>query len=375
MDSLYLHSGYSRPLRSNVYDHESRPSIRVSSDPDSSSKRPHLHKHKPSHRHHHNHQHRHDEHRRYSSTRHHAKEVVQSALQPPTSFGDLLKQARGSKDNSPSHSRSRSRRRSPTRGGNEEQQRTGDDVGLTIPPQRPLRPEEMEREAKRVEARERDLRIALQSLSDQSLKTSRRLDDTYYSILEKVSTLRQTIGTLQALSSLTKELHGNFKTDAQELLDDVQGQFENSVSFDSQQRQLAALEERIRAGKEKADTLTSRLATAKERVHARAKSEAQWEASTNRWWQYFGGVLISIISLIVMLVVSHHLRHNHVDMSPKLTLDSGLEAKILEAPIPDMAKKDILELATSVPVIQLRPPATQSSAAVDDQLLRKFDEL
>lgn len=218
------------------------------------------------------------------------------------------------------------------------------------------------------------------------------MDDTYYSILEKVSTLRQTIGTLQALSSLTKELHGNFKTDAQELLDDVQGQFENSVSFDSQQKQLAALEERIRAGKEKADTLTSRLATAKERVHARAKSEAQWEASTNRmsleihddlrmlkilvgWWQYFGGVLVSIISLIVMLVVSHHLRRNHVDMSPKLTLDSGLEAKILEAPIPDMAKKDILELATSVPVIQLKPPATQSSAAVDDQLLRKFDEL
>lgn len=155
MDSLYLHSGYSRPLRSNVYDHESQPSIRVSSDPDSGSKRPHLHKHKPSHRHHHNHQHRHDEHRRHSSTRHHAKEVVQSALQPPTSFGDLLKQARGSKDNSPSHSRSRSRRRSPTRGGNEEHQRTGDDVGLTIPPQRPLRPEEMEREARRVEARER----------------------------------------------------------------------------------------------------------------------------------------------------------------------------------------------------------------------------
>lgn len=152
MDSLYLHSGYSRPLRPNVYDHEARPSIRVSSDPDSNSRGPHLHKHKSSHRHH---RHRDDEHRRHSSTRHHAKEVVHSALQPPTSIGDLLKQARGSKDNSPNHSRSRSRRRSPTRGEDGEQQRTSGTTGLTIPPPRPLRPEEVEREAKRVEARER----------------------------------------------------------------------------------------------------------------------------------------------------------------------------------------------------------------------------
>lgn len=94
--------------------------------------------------------------------------------------------------------------------------------------------------------------------------------------------MRQTIGTLQELSGLTKELHGNFETDAQDLLDDVQGQFENSDSFDAQQKQVAVLEERIRKGKEKADRLTERLAETKERVDRRAKSEAQWEASTNR---------------------------------------------------------------------------------------------
>ena len=151
MDNLYLHSGYSRPLRPDVYDRESRPSIRVSSNPDSSSRRPHLHKHKSAHRHHH---HR-DEHRRHSSTRHHAKEALQSALQPPTSFGDLLKQARSSKDTSPNHSRSRSRQRSPTRRENGEQQIVNKDGGLTIPPPRPLRREEIKREANRVEARER----------------------------------------------------------------------------------------------------------------------------------------------------------------------------------------------------------------------------
>jgi predicted RNase H-like nuclease (RuvC/YqgF family) len=119
----------------------------------------------------------------------------------------------------------------------------------------------------------RDLRAVLQSLSDQSLKTSRRLDDTV---------LRQTIGTLQELSGLTKELHDNFESDTTELVEDVTGQVEAFDGFKAQQEQVSGLEERIRAGKEKADALTARLERAKERVDARAKSEAQWQAKNTR---------------------------------------------------------------------------------------------
>jgi hypothetical protein len=128
----------------------------------------------------------------------------------------------------------------------------------------------------------RDLRIALHSLSDQSLKTSRRLDDTYYSILEKVSVLRQTIGTLQELSGLTKELHENFEADTKELLEDVGGQFDSFNNFDPQQQHITALEERIVAGRDKAAALNERLAKAKERVDARAKSEVEWNTTSTR---------------------------------------------------------------------------------------------
>ena len=128
----------------------------------------------------------------------------------------------------------------------------------------------------------RDLHVALKSLSDQSIKTSRRLDDTYYSILEKVSVLRQTIGTLQELSGLTKELHENFESDTKELLDDVQGQIDGFDSFDTQEKQIVDLEERVTVGKEKADSLTDRLAKAKGRVDARARSEVEWEAKNTR---------------------------------------------------------------------------------------------
>jgi hypothetical protein len=128
----------------------------------------------------------------------------------------------------------------------------------------------------------RDLRTALKVLSDQSLKTSRHLDDTYYSILEKVSVLRQTIGSLQELSGLTRELHENFESDTTELIDDVQGQFDHFENFDTQQQNIIGLEDRIHVGKEKADSLTDRLAKAKERVDARAQAELEWETKNTR---------------------------------------------------------------------------------------------
>jgi chromosome segregation ATPase len=135
---------------------------------------------------------------------------------------------------------------------------------------------------KQVDEATRDLRTALKSLSDQSLKTSRRLDDTYYSILEKVSVLRQTIGSLQELSGLTRELRENFESDTTELVDDVQGQFDGFDNFDDQQQQILGLEDRIQVGKQKADSLTDRLAKAKERVDARAQAELELETMNTR---------------------------------------------------------------------------------------------
>lgn len=162
----------------------------------------------------------------------------------------------------------------------------------------------------------------MQTLSDQSIRTSRRLDDTYYSILEKVSTLRQTIGTLQELSGLTKELHSNFEADSQDLLDDVKSQFENSGNFDRQQKQVAVLEERVRAGKEKADALTARLAEAKEKVDKRARSEAEWEASTNRTssanhiWVVHTDDIHRLVAVVRRHSRLYHLAHRHPRSSP-----------------------------------------------------------
>jgi hypothetical protein len=159
---FHFHAGLgdSRSLRPNLYN--SKSSNRVTPDPEKK-----LHKHKSSH----HHEGRESHHRHNSSRRHAAKEAVQSAIQiqPPTSFGDLLRQARGSRDTSPSHSRSHSAApgQNDRRGNGKEQK----GVDFAIPPRRPLRPEDVELESKRVEAREQYVCVIEQFNFSQLLST------------------------------------------------------------------------------------------------------------------------------------------------------------------------------------------------------------
>jgi hypothetical protein len=149
-----LHAGLASPqsFRPNLYHTASASRVNPVPALNSDETSPKRDKH-TSHRHH-RHSSRHDKGHRHTSSRRHAKEVVQSAiqLQPPASFGDLLKQARGSKDPSPSHSRKGSL--APGVDGNPEE-KDARDIGIAIPPRRPLRPEDVELERKRVQLRER----------------------------------------------------------------------------------------------------------------------------------------------------------------------------------------------------------------------------
>jgi hypothetical protein len=149
-----LHAGLAshQEFHPNLYPTTS--ASRVSSEPISKhDEKPSDRKHK-SHRHHHGSRHDKEKEHRHTSSRRHAKEIVQSAiqLQPPTSFGDLLKQARSSKDTSPSHSRKGSVAPGANRNREDEANR---DEGVTILPRKPLRPADVELERRRVEARQR----------------------------------------------------------------------------------------------------------------------------------------------------------------------------------------------------------------------------
>ncbi|ORY04028.1 hypothetical protein BCR34DRAFT_605026 [Clohesyomyces aquaticus] len=359
MESFNAHYRPNRtqPLRPNVFETTSPP--RISTDPSSSSssKRSHLRGlHHHPHRHHHHHHHHHSR---------HTKDAVQSAVQlhPPTSFGDLLKQASRSSHHSPAHSIPESRPVITVR------------PDVNPDPQTSVRPADVTKERERVKAGADELRSSLQSLSDQSLKTSRRLDDTYYSVLEKVSVLRQTIGSLQELSGLTKELHENFQADTEELVEDVKSQLEGLDNFDSQQRQVEMLEERIQAGRTKAVALNERLTDARKRVDARAKLEAEWEVQTSRRLRMLWGILGSIAVLVVTLILFQQLRPMHPG-NTKMAPDFRSRSDLVDSSLPKHAKEALINTSPAKSIPRVSSPFYKPvSPSDDDPRLHVFDEL
>lgn len=93
--------------------------------------------------------------------------------------------------------------------------------------------------------------------------------------------LRQTIGSLQELTGLTKELHENFQGDTRELTEDVHSQLEVFNNFEGAEEIVKGLEERIKSGREKANVLTNRLEEARKKVQERSQVEKKWEERTN----------------------------------------------------------------------------------------------
>jgi chromosome segregation ATPase len=129
--------------------------------------------------------------------------------------------------------------------------------------------------------RQRELQSTLHALNEESMKTTRRLDDLYYTLLEKLSGLRSTINNLQELSGLTAQLHTHFREDTTELTSDLQRQIEAFGGFKAQQVKIETIDGRVRQSKSRADGLSERLEKARKRVSALEEREKEWQDSVN----------------------------------------------------------------------------------------------
>jgi DNA repair exonuclease SbcCD ATPase subunit len=114
------------------------------------------------------------------------------------------------------------------------------------------------------------------------MKTTRELDESYYSCLEKLSILQSTISTLQELSSLTRQLHEGFQEEAGDLKSDIETQIEGFAGFHDQNERIDGLEMRVRSNKKKADQLSARLEDARARVQTLEAREVEWQTTVSR---------------------------------------------------------------------------------------------
>ncbi|KAF2756656.1 hypothetical protein EJ05DRAFT_512285 [Pseudovirgaria hyperparasitica] len=276
--------------------HTSLPKITTSSDKNASStsKRHNpLHRDKQSgHSHHHHHHHHHHRHRQ-------AKELIHSTAQSHSSVGDSAKQNHVVNAYSPALSTDRE---------NDSRAATSNaEVDERIERQQLIRPIHVSQERKRAAVREEEIRVTLHTLSEKSLEITRRLDDTYYSILERLTTLGSTISGLQELSSLTQELKSNFQKDTQAFKTEIQGQIDSFEDFGGLQERVEGIVSRIQSVKDRCSSLSDRLEQASKRVEAREMLEIRRQENADKRARVIKWVAASTTPFIVLLAMLYFL--------------------------------------------------------------------
>lgn len=111
-----------------------------------------------------------------------------------------------------------------------------------------------------------ELEKTLSSLNELSTNTTRRLDETYYAVLEKLSSLQSTLASMQELATISRGLKDEFENESGEVVEELNKQVTALGNFDQQQAKIVELQSRISTGREKVKKLESRVEVVQEKV-------------------------------------------------------------------------------------------------------------
>lgn len=161
----------------------------------------------------------------------------------------------------------------------------------------------MKLEKARGEKRQEELQEALNALARDAHQATRNLDDTYYSLLEKLAALRSTLSSLQKLSASAETARSEFGRDAEGLADELERSTRGFAGFEAQGRSVDELVERLRRGKERSKGLEERLERCRESVEEWETREREERKRKNRrdWfvWSMVAAALVLLVAFAV----------------------------------------------------------------------------
>jgi hypothetical protein len=149
----------------------------------------------------------------------------------------------------------------------------------------------------------REFRRSLLELNTLSNNTTSRLDNTYYSVLEKLSALNNTIASLKELALMTRKLNDDFVKESSEAVTEIGTQLDAFKDFEEQEQKIENLEQRIEAGREKAQTLAYRVEAMKQKIERWETVEGEWQQRTRKRLKILWGITAVILMILAGLTV------------------------------------------------------------------------
>ncbi|KAG6363427.1 hypothetical protein INS49_008526 [Diaporthe citri] len=161
--------------------------------------------------------------------------------------------------------------------------------------------EALRRAKDRTGARTSDLKKSLADLANVSTGTTRRLDDTYYGVLEKLSSLQNTVAALKELASASASMNEGFTAESESVLAEAQAQLDAFGQFDEQQARVQALQDRVHGGRERIGALSERVDIVRQKVERWERADYMWQNKTRRRIKIVWGMLLGFVLLLLLL--------------------------------------------------------------------------
>lgn len=148
---------------------------------------------------------------------------------------------------------------------------------------------------------EAQLQKRLAAVNKTSVDITRRLDYTYYNLLEKVGHLVALVRSFHSLSSQTQELTDTFNREASTVEEQISAKIQVfKTTFDERQGLVRALEERSSRATAQARELGVRLEAARQRVEAWEKKDGEERRRRSwLWMSLFWSVVVVVVAILV----------------------------------------------------------------------------
>lgn len=238
---------------------------------------------------------------------------------------------------------------------------------------RPVKEGEVKEERERGVLRATELRNTIMGLNTLSNNTTRRLDNTYYAVLEKLSMLQSTIMSMKELASVTNQLNEEFKTESKGVVQDVETQLDGFEGFEDQQKRIQELQERVMAGRERIKTLGSRVDVVREKVEGWEKAEEEWQEKTRKRLRVLW-ILMAMcgVIMVAMMGMKYTPRNQAMDAL------KGVNTSSLAEIMPDLERirnesKGVGR--STLDALEKMLEKDESENLEEDPRLRLFDEL
>lgn len=169
------------------------------------------------------------------------------------------------------------------------------------PERKSLRHEDPVVERAKALATARALKAVAEDFTSLSMDASRRLDETYTSISDKLDTLQRTVADLQELTGMWREGKTTFAQDTRDLVDDANNQIEPLGTYEPQRARIESLQSRIHDGRERIHDLSHRVEVVRERIDGWERADREWQERTRRRLKTVW-IIIAVMALAFLLL-------------------------------------------------------------------------